>query len=86
MSTTIENKVKILANFWMNYRDDENFTDFMEYNDLGLPLAYCIENKIVEMSPMALSFIQETFRMLLDALDCDEDLGYEDLEDLLAYE
>ena len=86
MSTTIENKVSILADLWMNYRDDENFTDFVEYNDLGLPLAYCVENKIVEMSPMALSFIQETFRMLLDALDCDEDLGYEDLEDLLAYE
>jgi hypothetical protein len=35
---TFDNKISILAELWMNYRDDEELQDFIEYNDLGLPL------------------------------------------------
>jgi hypothetical protein len=35
---TFENKITILAELWMNYRDDEGLTRFCRvYNDLGLP-------------------------------------------------
>lgn len=66
----------------MNYRDDEEFLDFIEYNDLGLPLAYALSNGIVDMSPMAESFINETWDLLLSALGV-EDTGFENLDDLL---
>ena len=36
---TFENKITILAELWMNYRDDEDLEDFVEYNDLCVPLA-----------------------------------------------
>jgi hypothetical protein len=32
--TSAENKVIILSELWLNYRYDEQFTDFVEYNDL----------------------------------------------------
>ena len=38
----LADKAGVLAELWINYRDDEDFTDFIEYNDIGLPLAYFV--------------------------------------------
>lgn len=84
--TPLTTKTEILAELWLNYRDDPEFTDFVEYNDLGLPLAYAILQGIVNTSVSAESFIEETFNLLLAALDISEDLGYNDLYDLLGGE
>lgn len=84
--TPLTTKTEILAELWLNYRDDPEFTDFVEYNDLGLPLAYAILQGIVNTSVSAESFIEETFNLLLAALDIPEDLGYNDLYDLLGGE
>jgi hypothetical protein len=82
METTIDNKTQILAQLWLDYRDDEEFTDFIEYNDLGLPLAYAIGSNIVKITTQAEKFINETFELLLAGLDL-EDTGFESLEELL---
>jgi hypothetical protein len=80
--TTIENKAGILSELWMNYRDDVEFADFIDYNDLGLPLAYAIANGIVELTPKANDFIAETFDLLLASLGI-EDTGFETIDDVL---
>ncbi len=82
METTLDNKLSILSQLWLDYRDDEEFTDFIEYNDLGLPLAYAISNDIVKITPTAEKFVAETFDLLLAALDVEDD-GFETLEDVL---
>ena len=82
-STAYTDKCGILAELWLNYRQDEQFTDFTEYNDLGLPLAYAIENDIVRSTDMAQRFIEETFDLLLASLIID-DTGFENLDDLLS--
>ena len=81
-STSFSDKTIILADVWLNYRDDENFEDFVEYNDLGLPLAYAIANGIVDASPTATEFLNETFELLLSGLEVD-DMGFESLDDIL---
>jgi len=83
MTTTIENKTAILADLWLNYKGDEEFADFVDYNDIGLPLAYVIANDIVNTSDLADSFITETFDLLLTALG-QTDLGFDDLDELLG--
>ena len=83
METSFDNKCEILADIFINYRDDEEFTDFREYNDLGLPLAYAIANGIVSKTSKAETFIGETFALLLAGLGIDEDTGFESIEDLL---
>jgi hypothetical protein len=65
----------------MNYRDDENFDDFISYNDIGLPLAYVLSTGIVKPTEMANRFINETFELLLASLEV-EDQGFEDLDDI----
>jgi hypothetical protein len=82
-TTPFANQVSILAELWLNYRQDEDFIDFIEYNDLGLPLAYAIANDIVDTSPKATAFIGETFDLLITALDV-EDNGFDNLDELLG--
>jgi hypothetical protein len=83
METTIEVKAQILADLWLNYRDDEEFTDFIEYCDLGLPLAYAISNNIVSLTPKATEFLVEAFDLLLTGLGI-EDNDFESLDDVLG--
>lgn len=83
-TTPYETKVSILAELWLNYRNDEEFQDFIEYNDLGLPLAYAIHENIVKTSNIAQTFIEETFALLLAGLDLPESDSYETLDDLLS--
>lgn len=82
--TPFETQTQILADLWMDYRGDEEFQDFLEYNDLGLPLAYAISSGIVESSPLAKQYIEESFDLLLAGLKIEEDAGFDSLEDLLG--
>lgn len=81
--TTYSDKALILADLWLNYRQDEEFIDFVEYNDIGLPLAYVIANDIVKSTDLAEKFIGETFDLLLAGLEI-EDTGFESLDEILG--
>lgn len=72
----------ILGDLWLDYRGDDAFSDFIDYNDIGLPLAYCIAEGVVSNAPLAEQYIMETWELLLESLGV-EDTGYESLEDLL---
>lgn len=81
--TPFENKCEILGDLWMEYRDDAEFEDFIEYNDIGLPLAYYLSNKIVAPTTIAQQFIEETWTLFLNALEISEDTGFDNLDELL---
>jgi hypothetical protein len=81
-ATQYADKLAILGYLWTNYKGDPEFVDFIEYNDLGLPLAYAIDNGIVKSSDLAQRFVEETFDLLLAGLDV-EDTGFETLDDIL---
>jgi hypothetical protein len=83
MTTNFLNKTSILAELWMNYRDDEGLQDFVEYNDLGLPLAYFLYNELVLPTKQSEIYIEETFSLLVAALDV-EDVGFESLDEMLG--
>ena len=78
-----DNKVSILAELWMNYRDDEDLQDFVEYNDLGLPLAYFLMNELVLPTKQAELYIDETYNLLIASLQV-EDVEWTSLDELLG--
>ena len=80
--TTFESKCDILAEFWITYKNTDEYDDFVSYNDLGLPLAYLISMDIVAVTPKAQTFVEETFSVLLSALGM-EDEGFQSLDDLI---
>jgi hypothetical protein len=73
----------ILAQVWIEYKEEAEFADFIEYNDIGLPLAYCISEGIVSTAPLAEQYIMETWALLLSALDLEDTGQWSSLEDLL---
>ena len=85
MTTSFENKAVILSDLWLNFRRDEEFADFIEYNDLGLPLAYAISEGIVKTTDLAEGFVNEAFDLLLAGIGV-EDTGFETLDDVLSSE
>lgn len=66
-------KAGVVGQLWIEFRHDEDFAAFMEYNDLGCPLAYMVAEGIVsDVSPLGEEMINETYKMLLDLLDYSE--------------
>ena len=83
MANKLANKITILAELWMNYRDDEELQDFIEYNDLGLPLAYFLMNEIVLPTDQAEVYINETYNLFVASLAV-EDREWESLDQILG--
>ena len=81
--TPFKVKCEIIGDLWMTYRYDSKFKDFIEYNDIGLPLAFLVSEELVQPAPLAKSMIEESFELLLAALELEEDTGFDSLEDLL---
>lgn len=77
------NKITILAELWMNYRDDEQLKDFIEYNDLGLPMAYFLMNELVLPTKQSEVYVNETYELLISSLGAD-DVEYTSLDELLG--
>jgi hypothetical protein len=80
--TSFQNKCEILADLWLNYRDEEEWKDFIEYNDLGLPLSYMLANGIVEESPIGANFVLEAWDLMLSSLGV-PDGEYDSLDEIL---
>jgi hypothetical protein len=83
-NTQFSIRTEILADLWMNYRGDEEFTDFIEYNDLGLPMSYSVVNLLAKITPAGEKLVNETFELLIASLEITEDTGFESLDDLLG--
>jgi hypothetical protein len=81
-TTDLASKCDILNDIWINHSNNEWLEDFIEINDLGLPLAYFICNGIVEATPLAIEIIDVTFADLLELLDV-EDIGFTSLSDIV---
>jgi hypothetical protein len=83
MTTPYNIKYAILSDLWTQYKTDKDMADFFEYNDLGLPLSFAIEQKIVDSTPIAQVYIEETFELLCESLGLDSDDEYESIEEML---
>jgi hypothetical protein len=82
MTTPYNIKYAILSDLWTQYKTDKDMADFFEYNDLGLPLSFAIEQKIVESTPIAQVYIEETFELLVESLGLDTDDEFESIDEM----
>ena len=64
----------ILGELYENYKEEKDFKAFIEYNDLGLPLAYLTaQGLIVEVSDDGRRYIADTFEMFIKSIKLTED-------------
>jgi hypothetical protein len=81
-NTTYESVVSILAELWLDYREDEAFEELFEYADLAFPLAFALQHGMIDTTERAEGIIREAFGLLLDMLGV-EDSGFDELDELL---
>lgn len=81
--TPFEIRCEILSDMWTKYRDQTGLEDFISYNDLGLPLAFAVDEEIVTPNKAGIVLINETFDLLLQSLGID-DSGFDSIEDILG--
>jgi hypothetical protein len=80
--TDFSNVCDILGELYANYKDDKEFSDFIEFNDLGLPLAYMVRENLAVPSDDGARYIVETWDLFLKSLNV-EDSGFTDLDSVL---
>lgn len=89
-TTTFSNRCSILGDFWVAYKDDNQFRDFVRYSDIALPLAYMLSTNMVSANqsrgdymPTAEEYINEAWDTLLALLELDDE-GFQSLDDIIA--
>lgn len=81
-ATDFSKKCEILGQFYTEFRDDGKLKDFMEYNDIGLPLAFLASEGLSQPTESGTVFIEETWLLFLSALEI-EDTGYDSFVEIL---
>lgn len=81
--TPFEKRTEILGDLWMSYRDVAELSDFIQYNDLGLPLAYMVQEKMADPTAKGEHFVNETFDLLLESLKLKDD-GWDSIDEILG--
>jgi hypothetical protein len=81
-TTTFESKSLILGQLWINFKTDDEWMDFMVYNDLGLPLAFAFAEGIINHTPTLEQYINETWDLFIEALGV-QDTGFDSINELL---
>jgi len=67
-------KTGVIGQLWIEFRNDEDFDAFMDYNDLGCPMAYMVaEGLIKDLTPVGEEMIEETFKMFLELINVTEE-------------
>ena len=85
MSTSFLIKCEILAEVHVESGFNPNLNEFRKYNDIGLPLAYLINQELVEpKGEKSLKYIEDTWRMLSESLGIDPNGDYKNAEDYLS--
>jgi len=82
--TDFETQCEILSDLWLNYKDNVELKDFIEYNDLGLPLAYVIHTDLARVTEDGVPYVEETFNLLCAALELDMEADYLNLNEMLG--
>lgn len=81
--TDFSNICDILGQLYAEYAEDPGFSEFIEFNDLGLPLAYMEREHLCSVTGDGEKYIVETWQLFLASLNL-QDEGFENLDEVLA--
>ena len=83
MIDEMNRKIAVLADLYLNYRDENKFKEFADYNDIGLPIAHLVHTGLCTMNKEAELYVEETYDLLIAAMGVEPDLNYQTIEDML---
>jgi hypothetical protein len=78
-------KIAVLADLYLNYRDEDQFREFADYNDIGLPIAHLVHTGLCTMNNEGKIYVEETYDLLIAAMGVDPEESYETIEDMVQF-
>ena len=73
---------KILGEMYITHTEDSLHSDFVQFKDLGVPLAYFVSESLATPSEEGRDKILETWELLMRAAE-KQDMGFSELDDVL---
>jgi len=83
MTTPFSKRVEILSDLYMEYYVD--YEQFIEDNDLGVPLAVLITLGCATASATGIEMINQSFDSFCELLDIDNHGEYEDIDSMIEF-
>ena len=82
----MDNKVKaeIITDFVVRNSEEDKYSDFFAYNDLGIPLAVAHNAGLCTLNDEGDKMLAETYELLCAELKADPDEDFDDLDELLG--
>lgn len=86
MSTSFSKKCEILGDVYLESGWNEELAEFRKYNDIGLPLAYMIQNKFIEVDGITdagKDVVTETWDLLCEAVGVNSEDEFQGTDDMM---
>jgi len=83
MTTPLETKASILVEWYKMNKDDPQYNEFFEYNDLGTPLAISINANLCTITKTGSLVIEETWKELCKWQLQNPEGDYQSIQDML---
>ena len=82
--TTMDNRTKaeIIVQFTQDSFNDETYSEFFDYNDLGVPMAIAVMQDMVILTDEGEQLLNETWKDLCLIFNANPDDEYESIDDL----
>lgn len=77
-------KAQIIIEFTEEFYNDEDYLEFFEYNDLGVPMAVMFRNNLITLTQDGINLLEETWSDLCNLFEANPNEDYESLEDLIS--
>jgi hypothetical protein len=75
-------KAEILVQFTQDHFNSEEYDDFFDYNDLGIPMSIAITQDMVILTDSGEELLEETWKELCLLFEADPNGEYESIDDL----
>lgn len=75
-------KCLIIEEYVRDSMEQGENADFITYNDLGIPLAVCVNAGIAQIIDNGAEIIDETYELLCDRLEVDKNKSYGSLSEM----
>ena len=84
-NTRFSNKCKVLSEFWLNWRDEDEFYDFFDFYDLGMPLAALVFGEYATVTDTGVIAIEEAWDGFCALFDIDKYGEFSSLDEVLEF-
>lgn len=78
----LKDKAVIIVEFTQDNFDSDEYDEFFDYNDLGVPLAVAIQNDLVILTSQGIELFNETWNDLCKLFNRDPNEEYFSIDDL----